>query len=638
MTYQMGQKLGNYRLVRLLGAGGFAEVYLGKHIYLHTLAAIKVLQIQMTDEAVQKFLKEARIIANLEHPNIVRVLEFAIEKNHKPYLVMHYAQHGTLRQLYPRHQQLSPATILPHLKQIASALQYAHTHKIIHRDVKPENMLLDAQNNVLLSDFGLALEAHSSHHRKPMDQAGTTSYMAPEQFKGQPCAASDQYALGIVLYEWLTGTLPFKGTNLVVAVKHTREEPQPLTEHVPALPAEINTVVLKALKKDPQERYQHVQDFVDAFEEACLHSQLPIYASPAIALKTMAVEQELSSARDLPLHSASTLFFQQTQSAAWQTIPMPDSASGELSSSLQSLWESTILPVQPVTSSALQQDKPETVDEVADAAIVPQSSIAKRSLSRRSVLYGMGGLGLLCLGGFLELQHLNGKDRLQTAPQMANSLISSASKTNTRGTSQSTGRNRNTVTSNTGGTNHQGGQQPSQTLQTTDTTPSSTSNDHRKVVNKETPPYTKTTPGTTTPTPESSSSPTPAPTSGSLSSTSTPSPTPEATSGPGVIENGPLTITIGTMPETVNNQSTVTVPIQTSAGNISYRLHVTYSSTIRMFRSGVQKTDSSGNGSVSWPVNAPTAGGDPTMATLIATARDELGNLTVSNIVQVQVV
>src|SRR5712692_6581075 len=144
------QYLGNYRLKCLLGDGGFAEVYLGEHIYLKTEAAIKVLRMQLVHEAQASFLHEARTIARLEHPNIVRVLEFGVDR-YTPYLVMSYAPNSTLRQRYPQGTILPATAILPYVKQIAAALQYAHDKKLIHRDIKPENMLLGHDDQVLLS-------------------------------------------------------------------------------------------------------------------------------------------------------------------------------------------------------------------------------------------------------------------------------------------------------------------------------------------------------------------------------------------------------------------------------------------------------------------------------------------------------
>jgi len=161
MADWVGQQLGNYRLIRMLGEGGFAEVYLGEHIHLGTKAAIKVLHTQLTSDDVDKFRDEARTIANLIHPNIVRVLEFGIEGK-TPFLVMDYAPNGTLRQKHPKGVPLPLPTIVNYVKQIAEALQSAHEEKFIHRDVKPENMLLGRRGEVLLSDFGIALVAQSS--------------------------------------------------------------------------------------------------------------------------------------------------------------------------------------------------------------------------------------------------------------------------------------------------------------------------------------------------------------------------------------------------------------------------------------------------------------------------------------------
>src|SRR5205085_7635683 len=135
MSDRIGQQLGNYRLLRTIGQGGFADVYLGEHIYLNTQAAIKVLQMRLTDEDKRSFLEEARTIAHLRHPSIVRILEYDVVDS-IPFLVMEYAPHGTLRQLYPRGTVLPPPAVVAYVRQVAAALQYAHDQKLIHRDVK----------------------------------------------------------------------------------------------------------------------------------------------------------------------------------------------------------------------------------------------------------------------------------------------------------------------------------------------------------------------------------------------------------------------------------------------------------------------------------------------------------------------
>src|SRR5437588_6111318 len=260
MADRVGQQLGNYRMVRLLGQGGFAEVYLGEHVSLGTPAAIKVLHTLIASDNTEHFRREARTIARLVHPHIVRVLDYGIE-GMTPFLVEDYAPNGSLRTQHARGVPLPLPTVVEYVSQIADALQYAHEQKVIHRDVKPENMLLGRRNEVLLSDFGIALVAQSSHYnstRSIQDLAGTIAYMAPEQIQSQAVPASDQYSLGIVTYEWLSGARPFHGSFAEIAVKHTMVTPPSLREKVPELPVAIEEVILKALAKDPKQRFPTV--------------------------------------------------------------------------------------------------------------------------------------------------------------------------------------------------------------------------------------------------------------------------------------------------------------------------------------------------------------------------------------------
>src|SRR5260370_24906499 len=180
LSNRVGEQLGNYRVIRLLGQGGFAEVYLGEHTYLGTHAAIKILDTPVAQDDIAQFQQEARMLANLVHPHIVRVLEFGVD-NQTPYLVMDYAAGGTLRTRHPKGARLSVPTVVAYVKQCAQALQYAHDQKLIHRDVKPENMLIARNGDMLLSDFGIALITQSSRYQSTKDMAGTIAYMAPEQ-------------------------------------------------------------------------------------------------------------------------------------------------------------------------------------------------------------------------------------------------------------------------------------------------------------------------------------------------------------------------------------------------------------------------------------------------------------------------
>ena len=259
--------LGNYRLVRLLGKGGQAAVYLGEHRYLKRLAAIKVMRTSLDERKGQKFCTEAQLLASLSHAHIVRVLEFGLEQG-MPFLVMDYAPKGSLSALFPRGFALPPEKVVHYITQVADALQYAHDHHIVHRDVKPENLLLTAPHHIVLSDFGIALLEPSLDQIGTQERAGTLPYMAPEQLRGRPCYASDQYALGIVAYEWLCGCRPFEGSPIEVIDQHNFTPPPPLREKQPSVSRAVEIVVLKSLAKDPELRYDCVATFAQALADA----------------------------------------------------------------------------------------------------------------------------------------------------------------------------------------------------------------------------------------------------------------------------------------------------------------------------------------------------------------------------------
>jgi tetratricopeptide (TPR) repeat protein/tRNA A-37 threonylcarbamoyl transferase component Bud32 len=269
MSDRIGQQLGHYHLQRLLGRGAFAEVYLAHHRYLEVPAAIKVLQVSMDQEAQQQFQREARTLARLQHPHIVRVLDFGIE-DETPYLVLEYVQGGTLRTRHPKGSRLSLAQITSYVHQIAPALDYAHQQQVIHRDIKPENLLVSTSGEVLLSDFGIAVVHRTLSSLATQPPAGTPLYMAPEQIQGHPCAASDQYALGVLVYEWLVGEPPFRGSLFEVYSQHLHQPPPSLRERFPELPPAVEDAVFGALAKDSTARFVNVQDFASVLGEVCL--------------------------------------------------------------------------------------------------------------------------------------------------------------------------------------------------------------------------------------------------------------------------------------------------------------------------------------------------------------------------------
>jgi len=359
MTDRVGQQLGNYRLCRLLGKGGFAEVYLGEHVYLKTPAAIKLLQTKMTNEEdLQTFLKEAQTIAQLVHPHIVRVLDFGVD-GEAPYLVMDYATGGTLRQRHPRGTQLPLTTIVIYIKQVAEALQYAHEEKFIHRDVKPENILVGRREAVLLSDFGIALMAQSSRYQSTQEVIGTVAYMAPEQIQGKPRPSSDQYSLGIVIYEWITGDRPFHGSFTELCTQHLFASPPSLREKMPTISPAVEQVVMTALTKDPRQRFASIQAFATALEQA---SRVNQPHAPTLFQSLTVPSQSLPS---LTITSPAVPLSQQTVTSSSiegvQTLPTPPDQSG-----------------QGVSSSRLP-NRPEPV---------------RRGISRRTILLSLGVAGL----------------------------------------------------------------------------------------------------------------------------------------------------------------------------------------------------------------------------------------------------
>lgn len=314
MSNRVGQYLGDYHLVRLLGQGSFADVYLGQHLHLKSAAAVKVLHTRLAEGHVSRFLNEAQAIKSLEHPHILRVLDCGVQEG-TPFLVMDYAADGTLRQRYQQGIPLSLKIILHYVQEIAAALQYAHDQRQIHGDVKPENMLSGQHGEVLLSDFGIIQLVRKMQPDETLSIVGSVDYMAPEQFDGKVLFASDQYALGIVVYEWLCGERPFQGSAAEIASQHVFAAPASLREKNPIIPPAVEEVVMMALAKEPWQRFTSVQAFAEALERACvltppfLSGSTVTPSSPAQFLPALA-----AAAADQPL---------QAQDQPTVTLPVP---------------------------------------------------------------------------------------------------------------------------------------------------------------------------------------------------------------------------------------------------------------------------------------------------------------------------
>ncbi len=284
MVERNGQQLGNYRLIQRLDGGRAAEVYLGEHIFLNTLAAIKIFQVPLLEQDTPAYLREAHAIAGLTHSNIVRVLEFGVQ-DEKFFLVMEYVPGDTLRQNYPPGSRLSPAYVVSLVNQIADALRYAHDHNIIHCNLKPENILLGQDNEVLVSDFGISTVWQTMNSQQVQPSAGTMAYIAPEQFDGKPQRASDQYALAVITYEWLSGEHPFQNDIAATRGQHLHTQAAPLSGKVPGISPAVDEVLNMAIEKDPALRFGSIRAFARALEQAC--NSAPVEAIPTTSEESL---------------------------------------------------------------------------------------------------------------------------------------------------------------------------------------------------------------------------------------------------------------------------------------------------------------------------------------------------------------
>ncbi|MBE7536719.1 MAG: SUMF1/EgtB/PvdO family nonheme iron enzyme [Anaerolineales bacterium] len=281
MTNLIGQSLGRYHILEQLGEGGMATVYKAYDTRLETDVAVKVIRTEnltmaTMERALKRFEREAKALARLTHPNIVKVTDFG-EREDKPYLVMIYLPGGTLKQRLgkPIPWQEAAHLLLP----IARALDFAHRQNMIHRDVKPSNILITADGEPMLTDFGIAkildLEETADLTGTGMG-IGTPEYMAPEQWTGKTSVFSDQYALGVVLYEMLTGRKPYSADTPAAILLKQATEPLPRpSQFTRDLPEKMEKLLLKVLARNPEDRYGSMAEFAKALESALSGQQPP---------------------------------------------------------------------------------------------------------------------------------------------------------------------------------------------------------------------------------------------------------------------------------------------------------------------------------------------------------------------------
>jgi serine/threonine protein kinase len=325
----IGKQLGSCVLEQLVGSGGMGMVFLARQEPLARDVAVKVLrsgadmQSPQNEEFLIRFRREANVIAHLDHINILPLYEYD-EQDGLAYLVMPYLAGGSLRDLLAKREgPLSPHQALTYIEQAAAALQYAHDHKIVHRDIKPGNMLLHSDGRLVIVDFGIAhimqesVETAEASLTGAGHFLGSVDYMAPEMAQGRRVDnRTDIYELGIVLFQMLAGRVPFQGmTPFFIAAQHIQEPAPHVYDFQPNVPYELDAVVQKAIAKDPDARYQTIQGFASALREAVTHA----YAMPEMA--------EMLSMADLDRyperHSAPAALEYSTRKIATTEVPTP---------------------------------------------------------------------------------------------------------------------------------------------------------------------------------------------------------------------------------------------------------------------------------------------------------------------------
>jgi serine/threonine-protein kinase len=289
----MDNILGNrYEIEEKIGSGGMAIVYKAKDTLLNRPVAVKILRDQfVSDEGfIRRFHREAQSAASLSHPNIVSIYDVGRE-NDCDYIVMEYVNGKTLKEVIRDRGPLSVSEALNITKQIGEALAHAHSNQIIHRDIKPQNILVTSEGRIKVTDFGIARAVSAATLTHTGDIVGSVHYLSPEQAKGsQTTAQSDIYSLGIILYELVTGRVPYDGdTPITVALKHIQDIPEMPGKLVSGISSELDSVIMKAIAKNTEDRYKDIKDLLGDIEK--------LEAGQKLGLARISPDESLSATR-----------------------------------------------------------------------------------------------------------------------------------------------------------------------------------------------------------------------------------------------------------------------------------------------------------------------------------------------------
>ena len=267
-----GQKINDrYEIIKMIGEGGMANVYLANDNILERKVAIKVLRGDLSNDEkfIRRFKREALSVSNLSHPNIVEVYDVG-EEDGNYYIVMEYIEGKTLKQLLQKRGALTLPEVIDIMSQLTDGLSHAHEAYIIHRDIKPQNIMIEDNGLVKITDFGIAMALNSTQLTQTNSVMGSVHYLPPEQANGKGSTIkSDIYSLGILMYELLAGSVPFKGDTAVeIALKHMKEKMPSIRKQNPTIPQSVENIVLKATAKNPKNRYDSVREMHNDLQTA----------------------------------------------------------------------------------------------------------------------------------------------------------------------------------------------------------------------------------------------------------------------------------------------------------------------------------------------------------------------------------
>ena len=262
-----GQKINNrYEIVKSIGEGGMANVYLANDKILDRKVAVKVLRgdLSSDDRFIRRFQREALSVSNLSHPNIVEVYDVG-EEDGQYYIVMEYIEGKTLKQLLKKRESLTLPEVIDIMTQLTDGISHAHESYIIHRDIKPQNIMIEDDGRIKITDFGIAMALNATQLTQTNSVMGSVHYLPPEQASGKAATVkSDIYSLGILMYELLTGNVPFKGDNAVeIALKHMKDKIPSIRKQDPSIPQSVENILLKAAAKNPRNRYDTAKEMHD---------------------------------------------------------------------------------------------------------------------------------------------------------------------------------------------------------------------------------------------------------------------------------------------------------------------------------------------------------------------------------------